>query len=92
MACGDRYLLLQIMVTFTYGGVMNLCLVCSSQSYSVEDQSHHVWVEAGSNQVQYICHNVIPSFLVLQLEVEPRKGSNPSMASGIKVRCCHYVG
>ena len=31
------------------------------------------------------------SFLVFQLKVEPHKGSKPSVTSGIKVRCHHYV-
>ena len=30
------------MVTFNYGGVMNVCPVCSSQNYPVEDLPHCV--------------------------------------------------
>ena len=66
--------------------------LCSPQGYSIKDQSHYVWVKAGSNPAQYICHSVVPSFLVLQLEIEAGKGSNPLVTSGINVRCHHNVG
>ena len=81
------YLLLQVMVTFNYGGVMNFYPVCSSKSYPIKDLSHHVsgsrWVVT---QLSTSAISVIPSFLVLQLEVEPGKGSNPLVASGIEVK------
>ena len=85
------YLLLQVMVTFNYSGVMNFCLMGSSQGYSIEEGFHHISVEVGSNLAQYIHHDVLASFLVLQLEVEPCKGSNPSVTISITVWCCHYV-
>ena len=72
------------------GGVVNLHLMCSSQGYSIQDQSHHVLVEVGSNPAQYL-QSVIASFLVLLLEVEPHKGSDPLVASVIRVRCHHDI-
>ena len=69
-----------------------LHLIGSSQGYSIEGGSHHIWVEVGSNVAQYICHSVLASFLVLQLEVESYKDSNPSVTSIVEVWCCHYVG
>ena len=63
--CSNTDLLLQVMDTLNYGGVINFCPMCSLLDYSIKDGSHHVWVTVGSNLAQHICHSVIISFLAL---------------------------
>ena len=59
--------------------------------YSIKDQFHCVWVQSSNNLAEYICHSVITPLLVFHLEIEMHKGSYPSVISGIKVQCHHYV-
>ena len=85
------HLFLQAKITFGYGGVVHLSLMCHSYCCFIKDRSHCVWVQSSHDLAQHICHSVITSFLVFQFEVEPCKGSHPSVTSGIEVRCHHYV-
>ena len=91
-ACDDTHLFLQAKVTFGYGRVVHFSLMHQSYGYAVEDRSDCVWYQSSCDSAQHIHHSVIMSFLVFQFEFEPCKGSNLLASSGIKVRCCHYLG
>ena len=71
---------------------MSFCPMSHPQGHPIQDELHSFWTKAGSDLAQSIHYSIIPSLLVLQLEVEPCYGSNPSVTSGIQIRGCHNIG
>ena len=77
----------------TMVGSLTSALCAAPRSCPIEDRSHCIWVEVGSNPAQHICYAVIAGpFWYSNWKLNLARAPTHQWPVGIEVRCNHDIG